>query len=429
MRVYILAAVYIIGLASTSFAQSLARELSFGQTAPLSDNGANIPGFHVLGEGHDPTLMSDRVILTPPHPGNKRGALWADKKNTASEWSVELEFRVNGQERAGGNLQLWYAANGKGMVSLSSIYTVRKFEGLAVVIDTYGGTSGSIRGFLNDDTKDHLNDPNVDARAFGHCKYAYRNLGRLSKLTVKYGSATGLQVLIDDRPCFNSDKISLPPGYYFGITAASSEPADSFEVFKFSTYYSSSNSPPQTQNQPPSSPPAEERSQPRTNNDAAAAEPKDSDPSIFTSSQAQFADLHNRLQRVSHAVHSLIREMAAHTNTEEARYNDILKQLPSAATMTNLDHRVQNIEMMISALKRDFESGDHKTQFDLLHEKLNRAQVGISEHLPEALDKVITRSAPRMGFLIAVVVLVQVGLAAAYVVYKRRRNQAPKKYL
>ncbi len=431
MRASILAAAHILVLTSTSFAQVLLSDLSFGQISPLSDNG-KIPGFHVLGEGHVPKLMSDRVILTPPHPGSRRGAVWAERKIAAADWSVDLYFRASGPERAGGNLQLWYADSGKAMIGLSSIYTVRKFDGLALVIDTHGGTSGSIRGFLNDGTKDHRNDPHVDALAFGHCDYAYRNLGRSSKLTLKSSPSAGLQVLIDDRPCFNSNKISLPSDYSLGITAASSEIPDSFEIFKLHTYSSSSSSIPsspssnQNQNQNQRQ---QERVQPQTKNNPATSEPKDTDPTAFLTSEAQFADLHNRLQLLSHAVHNLFREISAHTTAEEARYNEILRQLPSTSAMTNLDRRVQNIEKMISDLKKEIESGDHKSQFDRIQEKLERTSAGISEHLPEALGRVVSSSAPRMGVLVAVVVLVQVGLAAAYVVYKRKRSQAPKKYL
>jgi lectin, mannose-binding 1 len=431
MRLPILTALHILGFASTSFAQSLLSDLSFGQTSPIAEDGANIPGFSVLGEGHVPRLMSDRLILTPPHPGNKRGAVWADKKNTAADWTVDLEFRAGGPERAGGNLQLWYVASGKETISLSSIYTVRKFDGLALVVDTHGGSSGSIRGFLNDGTKDHRNDPNVDALAFGHCDYAYRNLGRPSKLTLKSSPSAGLQVLIDNGPCFNSNKISLPPDYYFGITAASSEPPDSIEVFRLSTYSSSSTSPPSTQNQdqPPPPPPQSQQQSPFTQNDNPTSDPKDTDPTTYSTSASQFADLHNRLQLLSHAVHNLFREISAHTAAEETRYNEILRQLPTASTMTNLDHRIQNIEMMISALKTEVESGDHKSQFDRIHDRLEKTSKGISEHLPEALGMVVSNRSPRFGFLITVVVLVQVGLAVAYVIYKRRRAQAPKKYL
>ena len=282
MRLSILTAGHILGLASTSFAQSLLGDLSFGQTSPLSDKSGKIPGFQVLGEGHVPKLMSDRVILTPPHPGNRRGALWADKKNTASDWSVDLHFRASGPERAGGNLQLWYADSGKALIGLSSIYTVRKFDGLALVVDTHGGTSGSIRGFLNDGTKDHRNDPHVDSLAFGHCDYAYRNLGRPSKLTMKTSPSIGLQVFIDDKPCFRSNKITLPSEYSLGITAASSETPDSFEVFKLSAYSSSGSPPsppPQNQNQQQNQ--QEFLQTPTSNNKPAISEPKDTDPTTY----------------------------------------------------------------------------------------------------------------------------------------------------
>lgn len=42
---------------------------------------------------------------------------------------------------------------------------------------------------------------------------------------------------------------------------------------------------------------------------------------------------------------------------------------------------------------------------------------------------VVTSSAPKMGKYIAVVVAVQIMLAGAYIVYKKRRANAPKKYL
>lgn len=42
---------------------------------------------------------------------------------------------------------------------------------------------------------------------------------------------------------------------------------------------------------------------------------------------------------------------------------------------------------------------------------------------------VVTTSAPRMGFFLFAVVGIQLLLAGAYIVYKRRRANSPKKYL
>lgn len=99
--------------------------------------------------------MSDKVILTPPYPGNQRGAIWAEGRSVRfsgeelfltdshnsvarSEWVAELEFRATGPERGGGNLNIWYAKNGP-ILGTSSIYTVGHFDGLVIVIDPYGG--------------------------------------------------------------------------------------------------------------------------------------------------------------------------------------------------------------------------------------------------------------------------------------------------
>lgn len=56
-----------------------------------------------------------------------------------SEWVAELEFRATGPERGGGNLQLWYAKDGRMNIGTSSIYTVGNYDGIVLVIDSYGG--------------------------------------------------------------------------------------------------------------------------------------------------------------------------------------------------------------------------------------------------------------------------------------------------
>lgn len=170
-------------LASATSAQII-DNVSFGQGDRISPNGRGLPGWSVSAENHQPQLLSDRIVLTPPVPAGTRGALWADNALTAPEWTVDFEFRANGQDQGSGNLQLWLARD-KGNVATNSIYTVEKFDGLAIVIDQYGGRGGSIRGFLNDGTQNFKSHASVEALAFGHCDYSYRNLGRTSKLDRK----------------------------------------------------------------------------------------------------------------------------------------------------------------------------------------------------------------------------------------------------
>lgn len=60
------------------------------------------------------------------------------------EWTAEFQFRAGGPERGGGNLQLWYVKDGQASVGASSIYTVGRFDGFALTVDSHGGRVRSI---------------------------------------------------------------------------------------------------------------------------------------------------------------------------------------------------------------------------------------------------------------------------------------------
>lgn len=85
-----------------------------------------------------------------------------------------------------------------------------QFDGFALVIDTHGGRGGSIRGFLNDGTTDYKSHRSVDSLAFGHCDYAYRNLGRPSVVKMKHTNSL-FEVTVDDKVCFSSNKVCHRP--------------------------------------------------------------------------------------------------------------------------------------------------------------------------------------------------------------------------
>ncbi len=59
-----------------------------------------------------------------------------------SEWTADLEFRATGADRGGGNLQIWYTKEGRPRAETPSIYTTAAFDGLALVVDMYGGKVG-----------------------------------------------------------------------------------------------------------------------------------------------------------------------------------------------------------------------------------------------------------------------------------------------
>ena len=347
-------------LAASAFGETLIESSSFGQNNRISPNGYGIPGWHVSGVEQVPQMSSNKVILTPPDPGNVRGALWSESTVVQSEWTVELDFRASGPERGGGNLQIWHTKNGKDTVGTSSLYTVGNFEGMVLVLDQYGGKGGSIRGFLNDGGLDFRNHHAIDSLAFGHCDYAFRNLGRPSKMLVRQ-SATLFEVIIDSKICFSSDKIRIPSGYGFGLTAGSAETPDSFEVFKFQVF----------------TPQEATREEPHRETPQQIQHQPDVQASSYQSSEAQFEDLHNRLQTIAHAVEKLDAELGTLRGDSYIRHQEISRGLMTRETINTIasqSDKLDRIEKTVNAFQGQISS---------LHGAFKDSHLSLTESLPK----------------------------------------------
>ena len=412
-----------------------------------------MPNFSIQGVPITPELLSNKLILTPPAPGNYRGAVWSEKRLEHTDWIADVEFRATGPERGGGNLQIWLARDGAGQVGSSSIYTVGRFEGLALVVDTHGGYgSGMIRGFLNDGQTEYK-ATNVDQLSFGHCAFAYRNLGRPSQVKLRH-SASGLRVEVDGTLCFESDQVRLPTGYQLGITAASADNPDSFEVFKLVVLTEDKNTHANYQNQNQDQNPHESRnphdgssqqavgggsgdgsSKPRIVPDTPLGNGiPDENADKITSSKAQFADLHNRLQEVSHQLSGLYGVISQHGQVGEKRHEEtsvFLGEMKGRLTLLEKLDRFEQLEQKINNLERELQ----RSRNDLgknIRDAENAVKAFVSErqnHMQENMrENIKTHVTPGHTKLIVVIIVSQLVLAGAFIVYKRRKS-TPKKYL
>ena len=430
------------------FSQYIIDSSSFGHRDSLSPSKDNtIPHFHLTSDSHqDPKVLSDRIALTPAYYGNRRGAIWADSKISQPEWVAELDFRASGPERGGGNLQIWYARSGRDAIGTNSIYTVGKFDGLALVVDMYDGHGGSVRGFMNDGNTDYKSHHAIDSLAFGHCDFSYRNLGRPASIKIKH-EATNFEVLVDEKRCFASDKIKIPSGDYgFGITAASAELPDSFELYKFiiTTAQGVTREEPRRmfehhqQQVPPGQDPIYHQQQQQQQMhqppipDAPASQ-------FFANQDAEFEDLHNRLQFMSHGIDHVISQVDALSQQSEGQHAEVARNVMSADRLEAMDQRIRSIEQTVKDYQEEFRDlhrvlrSSHHMLGESLTEKLGNSKfsplrIG-DQNFTNALCTAITTSSPRTGFLIFVFIGFQLALAASYVVYKRRKANGPKKYL
>ncbi|KAJ4347227.1 uncharacterized protein N0V89_011166 [Didymosphaeria variabile] len=431
---------------TTANAQYIIDNLSFGQKEgePISPNLRAIPHYFAKGLGWDIEILSDRAVLTPPWPGNRRGALWSeDPLHHGGDWSAELQFRASGMERGGGNLQLWYTKESQKNTDPASLYTAPKFDGLVLVVDQYEGRGGSVRGFLNAGDIDFKAHHDLDQLAFGQCNYPYRNLGRFSVLKMQQANGK-FEVTVD--------------GYYFGISASSAENPDSFEVSKFlvSTTNAYTREEPGSQNQYQAAQNPNQQQQQDQNQQQKVQPPprvhgnwlqrtheqnKPIDPNIpqivedvfaanIKSQQDQFADLHNRLQIMNHKIDGLYDLLEKVIADNDQRFDQLMGRVTPmhdqiGATMRN----VEKVERTTMETLRDLESKDFKDLLRSVQLSIERGHGALSNNLPAAITDIVDKGRPSMMIFIFVVIVVQVMVLGAYQLYKKRRNSAPKKYL
>ena len=391
--------------ALSSSAQYTIDSLSFGHNGPISPNGRAIPNWHLSGEGHTPQILSDRIVLTPPAPGGTRGALWTESSITQQYWTAELAFRASGQERGSGNLQMWFAKDGRAAVGANSVYTVNRFEGLALVVDQHGGRGGMLRGFLNDGATSYKDHQNIDSLAFGHCDFAYRNLGRPSRVRIT-NDAHGFKVEIDEQACFSSEKVLLPTGYFFGVSAATADNPDSFEVnhFVVSTTSAISRDVPLSNQQRQQT---QHQAQARQNVLPNAPEVlADTDAGAIKRQEDQFADVHNRLQGLSHQIVSMYSEFERISQALNDRHQEVLNRMPkipedmintlrsSSDSLGALNRRIEGIERTLQVIQKDVEGRDYKEHLTNLQQAVDGVRGGLTDNLPDTLSQSTSLFAP-----------------------------------
>ncbi|KAL2131027.1 hypothetical protein VTI74DRAFT_5617 [Chaetomium olivicolor] len=436
-------AVLVAGLAQVQ-AQYLINELSFGYGERIASPGSHsIPNFSLQGRNNPPELLSNKVILTPVAPGNQRGAVWADKTLQHSNWITDVEFRANGPERGGGNLNIWLVRDGSHVIGSDSIYTAGRFEGLALVIDQHGGSSGMLRGFLNDGTTDYRNHHNIDSLAFGHCSFSYRNLGRPTQIKLRH-TETKFSVEVAGRPCFESDKIRLPSGYNFGVTAASADNPDSFEVFKLvvltgensheyaNSYSTQHQTPPQSQDNNQQAGQKQPRMVFGRGGQTQIDDPYDNiipdkEAEEITSSKAQFADLHNRLQSVNHHLSTIFRSIAQNAGVDEQRHAEASVMLGEIKGMLTRLEKLEVLEHRLGDIEREMRSLRHEMS-GKLRDSENAIKYHVSDKHETLKENVKAHAKSGHTKLILVVIGSQAVLVAAFAYYKRRKA-LPKKYL
>lgn len=334
----------------------------------------------------------------------------------------------------------------------SSIYNAGRFEGLGIVVDASGGgTGGMIRGFLNDGTVDYSSGRDLDALVFGQCKYAYRNLGRPSQIKLRQG-ADSFKVEIDGRLCFESDEVQMPAGYKWGITAATPENPDSFEIFKLVVMSEKSGSgkadanansnngnngnknqqrKPKQQQQKKKK---KQQQKPKVQEDDSQFAARDDIPDEtfdldddLDTTASQLSDLHNRIQTVNQHASSIHRTLSKSQQTSDKRHGELTKMLGEIRSDLRRLEALGGIGKKLEALEKEVKGlkGEVANKMKASEKTLKSV---LTDHHDTIKDNIVA-AAPGMWGLIGIIFASQIVLGGFYIWYKKRQNNMPKKYV
>lgn len=170
-------------------------------------------------------------------------------------------------------------------------------------------------------------------------------------------------------PVFFFRQIQIPPDYTFGISAASAESADSFEVFKFVLSTSSPT--------PREEPRRDEAVKSPAQNSYRA--PEDAKASSITSQESQFADLHDRLQRMAHVLDATFEEIVRLSHLAEGRHQEIVRNFVSKDKINSMEQKIQTIDSAVQGYQQQFTNLQK-----LVRDSHSRLTVGLPQHMSES---------------------------------------------
>lgn len=299
---------------------------------------------------------------------------------------------------------------------------------------------GTVRGFLNDGTVDFAGR-DISTLTFGHCDYAYRNLGRPTVFQLRQDNK-GLELLIDGQRCFRADDVILPPNNHFGLTATSGEQPDSFEVFKFVTSTTMSNTQDEAQKKGSYMEQVQQlvmgdRGKP---NDQAGHGGSQSSqpPPIQADHAAKLDDIHELAKRVEWLQSDLSRAMAKVQAIMERTSQDIA----SVHDMRALEAKVDHLSIIINKISG--EQKDWSGNFRDIQNELKAGSKNLIDQLPGSMHQgrwpaatfepegwltceiVYASSAPSMGWYLFLLICAQLAMGIGYIAYKGRMEKKNK---
>ncbi|OJD36106.1 lectin family integral membrane protein [Diplodia corticola] len=196
--------------------------------------------------GGDTVVRTDKYIRLTADKGSRSGWLFSRVPLTATNWEVEVEFKIHGSGNLyGDGMALWLT---KQRAQQGPVFgSVDKFEGLGIFFDTYknnrpGVVFPYVMAMLGDGQTSY--DKNTDGKAqelAGCSARGLRNAAIPTKAKLTYFAEKSLKLELQYKSendwieCFTVTDVKIPSVAYLGFSSETGELADNHDIISLST--------------------------------------------------------------------------------------------------------------------------------------------------------------------------------------------------
>jgi len=197
--------------------------------------------------GADSYVNTNKHIRLTQNRPSQMGWLWSRLALTASNFVIEVEFKISGDSTHlfGDGLALWLT---KERVQEGPVFGNKdNFEGLGIFLDTYANGRHTysfprVSAMIGDGKTGYDFGNDGDDQSLGGCSANFRRTNVATKLKVTYVRNNFLDVKIqykawdDWSDCFHLKNVTLPSEPFLGFTAMTGDVSDAHDIITVTTY-------------------------------------------------------------------------------------------------------------------------------------------------------------------------------------------------
>ncbi|EJF60754.1 legume-like lectin, partial [Dichomitus squalens LYAD-421 SS1] len=197
--------------------------------------------------GGDAYVNTNKHIRLTRAKPSQMGWLWSRVPLTASNFVLELEFKVAGDNNHlfGDGMAIWLA---KDRAQPGPVFGSKdNFEGLGIFLDTYANSRHPysfprITAMLGDGKTAYDSEHDGEKNSLGACSANFRRTNVATKLKITYIREQYLNVKIQYKAwdewteCFTSYGTVLPLAPYVGFSALTGDVSDNHDIISVTTY-------------------------------------------------------------------------------------------------------------------------------------------------------------------------------------------------